>query len=115
MEWIGRARTRGHVLIMCSPTIDSSASQIESIHHPPNQAPRRSHRITPGAGRWTHSYLAWLRSMLIDFKVEDLAIFYHSSLQRLITGIRRRRGEEDNRERLPITKNFLLQLCHSLI
>ena len=55
MEWIGRARTSGHVLITCSPTIDSSPSQIESIHHPPNQAPRRSHRITPGAGRWTHS------------------------------------------------------------
>ena len=52
--------------------------------------------------------------MLSDFGVEDLAIFYHSSLQRLITGIRRRRGEEDNRERLPITKDFLLQLVSQL-
>lgn len=65
--------------------------------------------------RTIKTYLSGLRSALIDFGIEDLSIFHHPSIHRLlITCVRRRQGEADKRERLPITRDILLQLLFQL-
>lgn len=57
------------------------------------------------------TYLTGLRSCLVDFGVpQGLDIFHHPSINRMIVGVQRRRGDTVKRERLPITKDILLQL-----
>ena len=57
------------------------------------------------------AYLTGLRSAHIDMGFEeDLDAFYSPSLQRIIAGIRRLRGEAGTQERRPITKDLLLQM-----
>ncbi|KAF6238651.1 hypothetical protein HO173_003157 [Letharia columbiana] len=41
---------------------------------------------------------------------EDLEVFHHPLLQRVIAGIRRLRGEADTKERRPITRDLLLHI-----
>ncbi len=41
---------------------------------------------------------------------EDLAVFHHPLLQRVINGVRRLRGEADTKERRPITRDLLLRV-----
>ena len=41
-------------------------------------------------------------------RYEDLAAFYSPQLERVITGLRRIRGEAGSLERRPITKDLLL-------
>ena len=55
------------------------------------------------------AYLTDLRSAHIDIGFEeDLDAFHSLSLQRVIAGIRRLRGEAGTQERRPITKDLLL-------
>lgn len=56
------------------------------------------------------SYLAGVRSYQVDIGLHDMEAFHHSMLQRIMTGIRRLRGERDKRERRPITRDILLKL-----
>ena len=57
------------------------------------------------------AYLTGLRSAHIDMGFEDgLDAFHGHSLQRVIAGIRRMRGEAQTQERRPITKDLLLQI-----
>lgn len=60
------------------------------------------------------SYLAGVKSSQVDTGFEDLEVFDHPMLKRIITGIKRKNGEADKRERLPITKNILLRLIQNL-
>lgn len=60
------------------------------------------------------TYLAGLRSFLVDLGVSDLQIFQHPSIHRMITGLKRREGEVDKRERLPVTRDILLKLLTQL-
>lgn len=60
------------------------------------------------------TYLAGIRSTLVDSGVEDLSIFHHPAINRLVTGIKRRHGEANRRDRLPVTRDILLQLLKRL-
>lgn len=57
-------------------------------------------------------YLAGVRSFQVDMGTirKDLEVFHHPTLERIIQGIRRLRGEPDVKERLPITRLILLAL-----
>ena len=46
------------------------------------------------------SYLAEVRSSQMDTGFEDLEVFHHPVLNRIMTGIKRKNGEADKRERL---------------
>ena len=56
------------------------------------------------------SYVTGVRSVYMDIGYEDLAAFYSPQLERVITGLRRIRGETRSLERRPITKDLLLQI-----
>ena len=56
------------------------------------------------------AYLTGLRSAHVDMGFDDLSVFHHPQLQRIIAGSQRLRGEADTRERRPITKDLLLQM-----
>ncbi len=58
------------------------------------------------------AYLIDLRSHHIDVEYSDIEIeaFHHSTLQRIIAGIRRLQGDDQTRERRSITRNLLLLL-----
>ena len=56
------------------------------------------------------AYLTGLRSAHVDMGFDDLSVFHHPQLQRIIAGSRRLRGEADTKERRPITKDLLLQI-----
>jgi hypothetical protein len=58
------------------------------------------------------SYLAGLRSYCVDMGMDDLHIFRHPRVQRVIRGIKIFHGgrEGDLRERLPITHDLLLRI-----
>lgn len=56
------------------------------------------------------AYLTGLRSAHVDMGFDDLSVFHHPQLQRIIAGSRRLHGEADTKERRPITKNLLLQI-----
>lgn len=48
--------------------------------------------------------------MHVDMGYEDLSAFHSPQLKRVITGLRRMRGEAGTLERRPITKDLLLQM-----
>ena len=56
------------------------------------------------------SYVTGVRSIHMDMGYEDLTAFHSPQLERVITGLRRMRGEADSLERRPITKDLLLQM-----
>ena len=56
------------------------------------------------------AYVTGVRSVHVDMGYEDLSPFHSPLLQRVITGLRRMRGEAETRERRPITKDLLLQM-----
>lgn len=56
------------------------------------------------------AYLTGVRSTHIDMGFANLDVFHHPLLERIITGIRRLRGEPDTRERRPLTRPILLQI-----
>lgn len=56
------------------------------------------------------TYFSGLRSTLVNFDIRDLNIFYHFSIYRLITGIKKRQDEANKQEHLFITRNIFLQL-----
>ena len=60
------------------------------------------------------SYIAGVRSSLIDLGLDDLEAFHHPLLERAITGIKRFNGEAEKRERLPITRDILIRLVTGL-
>lgn len=57
-------------------------------------------------------YLSGVRSFQVDMGTtrKELEIFHHPTLERVIQGIRRLRGEPDVKERLPITRSILLDI-----
>lgn len=56
-------------------------------------------------------YLMGVRSFQVDMGTrKELDIFHHPTLERVIQGIRRLRGEPDVKERLPITRPILLNI-----
>ena len=69
------------------------------------------HKIQP---KTIKAYLAGVRSSQIDTGFEDLETFHHPVLNRIIAGIKRKNGEADKKERMPITKNILLRLVKRL-
>lgn len=57
------------------------------------------------------AYLTGLRSAHIDMGFEDnLDVFHTPSLQPVLAGIRRMRGEAQTQKRRPITKDLLVQM-----
>ena len=54
------------------------------------------------------AYLTGTRSAHVDMGFEDLKVFQHPMLQRIVAGIRRIRGEPGVKERRPITRDLLL-------
>ena len=60
------------------------------------------------------AYLTGLRSHHIDigYAGGDIEAFHHPTLQRVIAGIRRLQGDDQTRERRPITRDLLLQLLN---
>ncbi len=54
------------------------------------------------------AYLTGVRSTHVDMGFDDLHVFHHPMLQRIIAGIRRMRGEPGVKERRPITRDLLL-------
>lgn len=54
------------------------------------------------------AYLTGLRSAHVDMGFDDLSVFHHPQLQRIIAGSRRLHGEADIKERRAITKDLLL-------
>jgi hypothetical protein len=58
------------------------------------------------------SYLTGLRSYCVDMGMDDLEVFRHPRVQRVIRGIKIFNGarEGDLRERLPITRDLLLRI-----
>lgn len=65
---------------------------------------------TRTATKTIKSYLSGIRSYQVDIGFEDLEVFHHPMLQRIIAGVKRLRGEKDKRERKPITRNILLDI-----
>lgn len=61
-------------------------------------------------------YLAGIRSFQVDIGItkEELEVFHHSTLERVIQGICRLRGEPDVKEQLPITRPILLEMLATL-
>lgn len=62
-------------------------------------------------------YLNGIRSYQVDIGLKglnELEAFQYPMLQRIITGIRRLRGEKDTREKQPITRDILLQILKLL-
>lgn len=59
-------------------------------------------------------YLGGVRSAQVDLGFQDLEAFRHPMLDRIITGIKRIKGEKDKRERQPITKDILLSMLKTL-
>lgn len=57
-------------------------------------------------------YLAGVRSFQVDMGTtrSELEVFHHPTLERIIQGIRRLRGEPEVKERLPITRSILLAM-----
>lgn len=55
-------------------------------------------------------YLSGLRSAHVDVGDQDLEVFHSPTLERMITGIKRLKGDLETRERLPISRGLLLQL-----
>ena len=60
------------------------------------------------------TYVAGLRSFLVDSGRDNLDIFQHASIKRMIVGLRRLEGEGKKRNRLPITRDILLKLLTRL-
>jgi hypothetical protein len=60
------------------------------------------------------SYITGLRSLHVDMGLSTDGIFDHPRLQRIIQGARRFHGEAGTRERLPITRDVLLQVLQCL-
>jgi integrase len=62
------------------------------------------------------SYLTGLRSYCVDMGMDDLDVFRHPRVQRVIRGINIFHGarEGDRRERLPITRDLLLRILTRL-
>ncbi len=58
------------------------------------------------------AYLTSLRSHHIDigYSGTEIEAFHHSTLQRIIAGIRKLQGDDQTRERRPITRDLLLLL-----
>ena len=56
------------------------------------------------------SYLVGLRSAHVDMGYDDLDVFHHPVLKRVLNGIRRLRGEANTQERQPITRDILLHM-----
>lgn len=57
-------------------------------------------------------YISGIRSFQVDMGTtgKELEVFHHPTLERVIQGIRRLRGEPDVKERLPITRPILLAM-----
>lgn len=60
------------------------------------------------------NYLSGVRSLHIDRGYEDLGVFCHPVLQRIVAGIKLKNGDPETRERLPITRDILLRLLKPL-
>lgn len=60
------------------------------------------------------NYMSGIRSLHIDRGYNDLELFHHPVLQRIVAGIKRKNGDPDTRERLPITRDLLLRLLATL-
>lgn len=60
------------------------------------------------------AYLTGVRSSHIDLGYENLTVFHHPQLQRIIAGSRRLHGEAGTKERLPLTRDVLLRLLQRL-
>ena len=60
------------------------------------------------------NYMSGIRSLHIDRGYDDLELFRHPVLQRIVAGIKRKNGDPDTRERLPITRDLLLKLLATL-
>lgn len=60
------------------------------------------------------NYMSGIRSLHVDRGYEELELFHHPVLQRIVAGIKRKNGDPDTRERLPITRDLLLKLLASL-
>ena len=57
------------------------------------------------------AYLTGVRSAHIDMCYDDdLSVFHHPRLERMIAGHRRLHGEAETKERQPLTKDLLLQI-----
>ena len=56
------------------------------------------------------AYLSGVRSTQIDMGFQDLDVFHHPILERILAGIRRLRGEADAKERRPVTRDILLRV-----
>ena len=57
------------------------------------------------------AYLTGIRSAHIDMCYDDdLSVFHHPRLERMIAGHRRLHGEAETKERRPLTKDLLLQI-----
>lgn len=60
------------------------------------------------------AYLTGVRSAHINIGFDDLKVFHHPMLQRIIAGIRRMRGEAGVKERRPITRDLLLLMLANI-
>lgn len=60
------------------------------------------------------SYLSGVRSYQVDIGLQNLEVFHHPMLERIIAGIKRLIGEKDKRERKPITREILIKLLEGL-
>ena len=58
------------------------------------------------------TYLTGVRSAHIDAGFTDVDSFSNDLLQRVVQGIRRQQGDPNRKERLPITRDLLLQIVH---
>lgn len=52
------------------------------------------------------NHMSGIRSLHIDQGYDDLELFYHPVLQRIVAGIKRKNGDPDTRERLSITRDL---------
>lgn len=58
--------------------------------------------------------MSGIRSLHINRGYDDLELFRHPVLQMIVAGIKRKNGDPDTRERLPITCDLLLKLLATL-
>lgn len=62
----------------------------------------------------TKTYITGLKLFLVDQGTDDLQIFQHPSIRRMIIDLRRIERERERQEWLPVTKDILLRLLPCL-
>lgn len=60
------------------------------------------------------NHMSGIRSLHIDQGYDNLKLFYHPVLQRIVAGIKRKNGDPNTQERLSITRDLLLKLLPTL-